>query len=106
VILNGNTNTNGANFSVLADSDGLNGGNIQMGAGAILNTGGGNITFAGGVAHKCGQRNQYCKQRIGNRHLFERRQRECRAGNISMTGTGMAGTSFGADGIYITSGSS
>ncbi|MBY0577589.1 MAG: hypothetical protein K2P57_00925, partial [Burkholderiales bacterium] len=106
VILNGVTTTNGASFTVTANSSGINGGNIRMGTGAGVNTAGGSIVFGGGVGGTgAAMGTGTASSAVASGIYLSGATLNAGGGNITMRGAGASGVSFGADGIYITNGS-
>ncbi len=97
------TSTNALNVVLNSDSDGLNGGAISMASGSSITSNGGNITLGGGVAGN-GTGNAVGTALNHEGILLDGATLNAGAGNISLRGTGFAGTTFN-DGIYATNGS-
>ncbi len=95
----------GAPLSVVLNSNstGTGGGNIQMNTGSSIVSNGGNIALGGGVAGN-GTGNATGTALNPEGILLNGATLNAGAGNISLRGTGFAGTTFN-DGVHVTTGS-
>ncbi|MBY0575769.1 MAG: filamentous hemagglutinin N-terminal domain-containing protein [Gallionellaceae bacterium] len=89
------------NVVLNSDSTGVGGGNIQITSSIATN--GGNVIFAGGInGAGVAAGASTASSAVATGVYLSGASVNAGGGNITMRGTGMAGTSFGADGIYIT----